>query len=111
QAPHSPGSLKGHERRAGGLVAHTLAVTKEINRLTSGAPARERALAATLAASHDLGKLVSYREDAYGAWTAHSAVPHDSLGAQVLALCPSLRVALAASDVEDLLLALHTEHA
>jgi hypothetical protein len=111
RAPHIPGSLKGHDRRAGGLVEHTLDVVKEINRLTQGAPARERALAATLAASHDLGKLLSYREDAYGTWTAHSAVPHDSLGAQILALCPRLRLAFAASEVEDLLLALHTEHA
>jgi hypothetical protein len=110
-APHIPGSLRGHDRRAGGLVEHTLDVVKEINRLTRSAPTRERALAATLAASHDLGKLLSYREDAYGTWTAHSAVPHDSLGAQVLALCPGLRRAFAASEVEDLLLALHTEHA
>ena len=110
-APHIPGSLKGHDRSAGGLVEHTLDVVKEINRLTRGALARERALVATLAASHDLGKLLSYREDAYGTWTAHSAVPHDSLGAQVLALCPSLRLAFAASEIEDLLLALHTEHA
>ena len=78
---------------------------------TRDAAARERALAATLAASHDLGKLLSYREDASGTWTAHSAVPHDSLGAQILALCPSLHVAFAESEVEDLLLALHTEHA
>ena len=111
RAPHTPGSLKGHDRRAGGLVEHTLDVVKEIGRLTRGAPARERALAATLAASHDLGKLLSYREDAYGTWTAHSAVPHDSLGAQALALCPSLRLAFAPSEIEDLLLALHTEHA
>jgi hypothetical protein len=111
RAPHIPGSLKGHDRRAGGLVEHTLEVVKEINRLTHGAPARVRALAATLAASHDLGKLLSYREDAYGTWTAHSAVPHDSLGAQILALCPSLRLAFTASEVENLLLALHTEHA
>lgn len=111
RAPHIPGSLKGHDRRAGGLVEHTLDVMKEINRLTQGAPARERALAATLAASHDLGKLLSYREDADGTWTAHSAVPHDSLSAQILALCPSLRLAFSASEAEDLLLALHTEHA
>src|SRR2546430_13403588 len=56
---------------------------------------RSRALAATLAASHDLGKLLSYREDAYGTWTAHSAVPHDTLGAQVLALGRDLRRAFA----------------
>lgn len=111
RAPHIPGSLKGHDRRPGGLVEHTLDVVKQTNRLTEDAPARERALAATLAASHDLGKLLSYREDAHGTWTAHSAVPHDSLGAQVLALCPGLRLAFAASEVEDLLLALHTEHA
>ena len=111
RAPHIPGSLKGHDRRTGGLVEHTLDVVKEINRLTRGAPRRERALAATLAASHDLGKLLSYREDAYGTWTAHSAVPHDSLGAQILALCPGLRRAFGAAEVEDLLLALHTEHA
>lgn len=111
RVPHVPGSLKGHDRRTGGLVEHTLDVVKEINRLTRGAPTRERALAATLAASHDLGKLLSYREDAYGTWTAHSAVPHDSLGAQVLALCPGLRRVFAADEVEDLLLALHTEHA
>lgn len=111
RAPHIPGSLKGHDRRTGGLVEHTVDVVKEINRLTDSAPARVRALAATLAASHDLGKLLSYREDAYGTWTAHSAVPHDSLGAQVLALCPSLRLTFTASEVEDLLLALHTEHA
>ena len=111
RAPHIPGSLKGHDRRTGGLVEHTLDVVKEINRLTRGAPRRERALAATLAASHDLGKLLSYREDAYGTWTAHSAVPHDSLGAQILALCPGLRRAFAAAEVGDLLLALHTEHA
>lgn len=110
-APHIPGSLRGHDRRAGGLVEHTLGVVKEINRLTQGAPTRERSLAATLAASHDLGKLLSYREDAYGTWTAHSAVPHDSLGAQVLALCRGLRRAFAAPEVEDLLLAMHTEHA
>ena len=29
----------------------------------------------------------------------------------MLALCPSLRLAFAASEIEDLLLALHTEHA
>lgn len=111
RAPRTPGSLKGHDRRTGGLVEHTLDVVKEINGLTRSAPARERALAATIAASHDLGKLLSYREDADGTWTAHSAVPHDSLGAQMLALCPSLRLAFGASEVEDLLLALHTEHA
>lgn len=111
RAPRTPGSLKGHDRRAGGLVEHTLEVVKEINRLTRGASWRERALAATLAASHDLGKLLSYREDAHGTWTAHSAVPHDSLGAQILALCPSLRLAFVPSEVEDVLLALHTEHA
>src|SRR5207247_5140556 len=86
-------------------------VMTDIRRLPPAPPARERGLAATLAASHDLGKLLSYREDAYGTWTAHSAVPHDSLGAQALALCPSLRLAFAPSEIEDLLLALHTEHA
>jgi hypothetical protein len=111
RAPRTPGSLKGHDRRTGGLVEHSLDVVKEIHRLTDGAAARERALAATLAASHDLGKLLSYREDAHGTWTAHSAVPHDSLGAQMLALCPSLRLAFAVSEIEDLLLALHSEHA
>jgi hypothetical protein len=110
-APRTPGSLKGHDRRAGGLAEHTLDVVKEINRLTRSAPARERALAATLAASHDLGKLLSYREDACGTWTAHSSVPHDSIGAQMLAVCPSLRLAFGPCEVEDLLLALHTEHA
>jgi hypothetical protein len=111
ESPGTPGSLKGHDRRVGGLVEHTLAVVKAINRLTGGAPTHERALAATLAASHDLGKLLSYREDAHGTWSAHSAVPHDSLGAQILALCPGVRLSFAASEVEDLLLALHTEHA
>jgi hypothetical protein len=75
------------------------------------ATARERALAATLAASHDLGKVVTYREDDWGVWTGHAAVPHDSLSAQVLALLPSLRGVFSPADVEDVLLAAHAEHA
>ena len=111
RARQMPGSLKGHDRVEAGLATHTLAVVRALNRLAAEALPRDRALAATLAASHDLGKILSYHEDDYGTWTSHSAVPHDSLGAQVLALSPSLRDVFSAPEIEDLLLALHTEHA
>lgn len=111
QTPDVPGSLRGHDPEPGGLHTHTIAVIEAMKQLTVSRPPREQALAATVAATHDLGKLLAYREDPYGTWSGHPAVPHDSLGAQLLALAPGLWQSFSRAEIEDLLLVVSLEHA
>lgn len=119
RAPGIPGSLAGHDAGPDGLRAHTLETVRQmaavLDRAAAGGAAapspRERALALTIAAAHDLGKTVAYHEDRYGVWAAHGAIPHDALSAIVLAHLPSTRAAFSPQEISDMLQALSAEHA
>jgi hypothetical protein len=118
----APGSLRGHDREPGGLKRHTLDVVRAMARAvdTVGVPLdggrsrpatpSERQAALTLAAAHDLGKVIVYQRDEGYDWTANAAVPHDSLGAQLLAELPALLAAFSPAELEALLVAAAVAH-
>jgi hypothetical protein len=121
-APDTPGSLRGHDREPGGLKRHTLDVVRAMALAVDAAgvpldggrsrPATpsERQAALTLAAAHDLGKVIVYQRDEGYDWTANAAVPHDSLGAQLLAELPALLAAFSPAELEALLVAAAVAH-
>ncbi|MGH7357523.1 MAG: hypothetical protein ACREJR_01780 [Candidatus Rokuibacteriota bacterium] len=111
EAPDWPGSLRGHDRKPGGLRRHTLRVLETMREETATWPGDTRAAAAVVAAAHDLGKHVTYRRVAPDRWVGVAATPHDALSAILLAQCPAWPAFASAETRAAVLQCLHAEHA